>query len=908
MADAPSPASIERDVVNIDIGVIDVGGLDVVLPADGSSSSLPLTPMPPTLPRRVSVATRLESRRRSAQISGANMTRRISQIARQAGGSLGRSAYALRRVSMASSTDLKIDSLTPQEVATTYVLFHTALVAGFVLSHTTAVFWVGYSTGASSALAWFVSSAHYAIYVLITGACAAFTRRVYRLPKRQPVQLTMAVIAAAYGVVTLGELLLEASLAVGQGDIARICYNSHYDEVSTLAHNLLNAVHATLFYVVLTQVCRCFRIDPATHQAAHDTVLDASALVFVAYITLRVVLGAANEVVLDYLPMTNAVTVLRLQYFAPEAARPPPGILVASIIVTACDAAFSVWAAFEIAAVRRSFRATFVKNLSKLLIAFNFFMFYNAKMIVALVLAGHVVAWQLPLVHDGAALRCTGSLGVTFGFKLTIAGWLFTAMYACLPMDAVGLRGWCYSSPNAVAGRPPRLRYFCQAADALQTGNFRIKDLLQSTLTIEPRHFVLEAQLEMFNFAYLAYACGHKDYSQDFLHLHRMIGSAEFALEDHIHDPRSDTHCLVAQSSDKIYVAFRGSMSWKNYKTDLQTRKQPVAYDLPLPAAAGFTAHNISRPNFCKRKAPWVHGGFWDAYQSVAARVLERLAALNRETPRAMFFTGHSLGGALATLCSLDAATVYGGNRVACTTFGCPRVGGNAYKRVYNAAVPAHCRFVNAQDPVCHTPIRTLWDSFTEVGTTVLLDALGNLVVDPNLLEYDLLNRGISGDAHRLTSYQMALFLWCRRAHGGRFEPKFWSHSLQKLREHHGHHPDVLQYLHQRALFVRTALGDDDDLVRRIVREIIRSTTPHRKGLHLFRRPVLCYGVNDAIDAMVAAQLVPSEADAVEMGRVMLVKGSIRMVEDPQVFRHDAFFTLPMRSDKVVPAGDDSDE
>ncbi|EQC30538.1 hypothetical protein SDRG_11855 [Saprolegnia diclina VS20] len=905
-----SPATVEQDVLAVDIGSIDMSTV-TGLQTTATTSRLPLA----MGPRRVLVPDfgRTSLRRRSGEAS-AHVSRRISEIARQAG-SLGRSAFTLRRISMVSSTDLKIDALTSREVATTYVLFHLALALGMLLSLTTVLFWLNSDNSASVAAAgeglWFVISiGHYASYVFISVACGVFARRIYVLPARQPVQETMAYIASTYGVITLGEFIVEASLSVRAGHVWSTCHGSgDVEPVSLVVRNVLNAIQATVFYVVLTKVCSCFRVSEATHHATRVTDIGTSATMFLVYIGLRVYLGVVNGIILDYVPMTNAITTIRLRYLEEGSATvtPPLRVVTATLVVTACDVGFSLWAWAEIAAVRRSFRETFVRNLSKLLIAFNFFMYYNAQMILVLVLSGHLVAWLLPINYysaDGTALRCTGSLAVTFGLKLTIAGWLVTAMYACLPTDAVGLRGWFVSSPNALAAPTHRIRYFCHASDVHQTANFRLVDMLQNTLVIEPRHFVLEDQIEMFNFAYLAYACGNKDYSQDFLHLHRMIGSAEFALADHLHDPKSDTHCLIAHSTDKIIVAFRGSMSWKNYKTDLNASKHMcVDYNL-LPAASDdkrprFVPHNISRPNFCKAKTPWVHGGFWDAYQSVADRVLARLETMNEENPRSMYFTGHSLGGALATLCSLDVAFKYGASRVACTTFGCPRVGGNAYKRVYNARVPANFRFVNAQDPVCHTPLRTLWDSFTEVGTTVVLDRLGNLVVDPNLLEYDLLNRGISGDAHRLTSYQMALFLWCKRAHPRRFEPKFWSHSLQKLREHHGHVPEVLHYLHKRSLFVRTANDADDD---RVLTEITTTVLPTRKTLGLFQRPVICFATNDTIEALVAAHLVPSEADAVEVGRVLLVKGAIHMVDDPQVFRHDAYFTIVKRPAKVAPA------
>ncbi|OQS00812.1 Lipase domain protein [Thraustotheca clavata] len=882
-------ASIEQDILSLDVAQVDVS-----VPRVESTKSVD-----------TKSTERVSSRHRSRQLNNTtNVSRRLSRIVQQAG-SYGRSAFKLRRISMVSATELKIDVLTPKEVATRYIIFHLALVVGFFVSVGAVLFWVENATYAEftyKSLNQIVNVGHYTIYGVISIACAIFTRRIYKLRsvERQPVQLTMASIAAVYGVISLFEILFEAVMSFRAAEVYNQCRGGSDDSLNIIVRNILNSIQATLFYAVLTQVCRCFKIKEKQQHIAQHKIMRLPISIFCAYSGFRVYVGIANGFILDYLPMTNFVTVLRLQWIKPDESRYllNTGLVVATCIITFCDLAFSIWAYIEIAAVRASFRRSFIRNISKLLIAFNFFMYYNAQMVFSLVICGQIVTWLLPLnyyadISASGYLRCTGGLAVTFGFKITIAGWLFTAMYACLPIDAVGFCGWFYPTGSAIGSVGCRIRYYAHKADVLQTATFNITDMLKSTITVDPRHFVLEEQIEMFNFSYLAYACGNKDYSQDFLHLHRMIGNSEFALDDHIHDVSSDTHCLVAHSSEKIVVAFRGSMSWKNYKTDFNFGKHRCnsmqLSNIQKPTKPSFKPHNISRPNFCKHKAPWVHGGFWDAYQTVAERVLHRLESMNSENPRAIYFTGHSLGGALATLCSFDAAMRWGSNRVACTTFGCPRVGGNAYKKLYNTLVPTHYRFVNAHDPVCHSPIRSLWDSFTEVGTTILIDSLGNLIIDPNLLEYDTLNNGISGDAHRLTSYQMSLFLWCRRAHPRGFELKFWSHSLQKLREYHGHHPEVLQYLHHQSLFLQARHPQADS---KILDAIERLVKPVRKQVGLLHRPILCYSVKESVDLIVKLALVPSEADAVEIGRVMLVKGSIQMIDDPQVFRLDGFFSV----------------
>jgi hypothetical protein len=63
---------------------------------------------------------------------------------------------------------------------------------------------------------------------------------------------------------------------------------------------------------------------------------------------------------------------------------------------------------------------------------------------------------------------------------------------------------------------------------------------------------------------------------------------------------------------------------------------------------------------------------------------------------------GHSLGGALATLCAHDLRAYLGlsANLVSVYTFGSPRVGNNAFCSRYDELVPSTFRVVNAHDIV----------------------------------------------------------------------------------------------------------------------------------------------------------------------------------------------------------------
>lgn len=85
-----------------------------------------------------------------------------------------------------------------------------------------------------------------------------------------------------------------------------------------------------------------------------------------------------------------------------------------------------------------------------------------------------------------------------------------------------------------------------------------------------------------------------------------------------------------------------------------------------------------------------IHSGFDAYWQIIRPKVLEVLVELD---PTYEFvFMGHSLGGALAQLASLDYQFQHNltGNSVniSCVTFGAPRVGNWQFSRLRNGIIP----------------------------------------------------------------------------------------------------------------------------------------------------------------------------------------------------------------------------
>lgn len=179
------------------------------------------------------------------------------------------------------------------------------------------------------------------------------------------------------------------------------------------------------------------------------------------------------------------------------------------------------------------------------------------------------------------------------------------------------------------------------------------------------------------------------------------------------------------------------------------SRGEPGA--LPLPEYVRATPRSAAAggPPLAPmdRDALWCHQGFSVAYRSVRCSVLrvvgECLAAEERKVearagdsstastlPWKILLTGHSLGGALATLCAYelahlelaDAAASGGVERLVVYNFGSPRVGSGAFASHFDASLPDAWRVVNAADLIPRVP-RLL--GYAHVGHSVPLRADG---------------------------------------------------------------------------------------------------------------------------------------------------------------------------------------
>jgi len=164
---------------------------------------------------------------------------------------------------------------------------------------------------------------------------------------------------------------------------------------------------------------------------------------------------------------------------------------------------------------------------------------------------------------------------------------------------------------------------------------------------------------------------------------------------------KTDTQAFLAANDQMILCSFRGTESLKSGITDLDFFR-----------VDGFGG--------------MVHRGFKRAFDSIWSDIKEAIVK-NQTGSKSLWFTGHSLGAALATL-AVSALQEEGKSVNGLYTFGSPRVGNRSFAKTFNASCGAYTfRFVNNNDVVPRLPLAI---RYLHVETIQYMDKNGILKHD----------------------------------------------------------------------------------------------------------------------------------------------------------------------------------
>lgn len=414
-------------------------------------------------------------------------------------------------------------------------------------------------------------------------------------------------------------------------------------------------------------------------------------------------------------------------------------------------------------------KADYLKYRTKQ-IGFRFFVYHNMVFYVVFWVLYMTLLLGIPFGLKAFQVVVTGDSNFEthdfmFGLQVMLLSYATVEAYANLPADALGFKGWF--APQVPSGGASELAPITYRKREPPSIKGVVSDLSVNC-------FVMQTHVTMFNFAWLVYYWDTPKV-EDF-NLKQDV--FKFTVVQYIRDKPTDTHVLVVDGSDRIVIAFKGTTSTKNLKTDINMFYSNARGLLPtqlgeedLSGDAEANAGEVVRSKLWR----WakIHKGFAIAYAAVGQTLLRTIRRLENERRRPVFLTGHSLGGALATVCSLDLHLRLGMTRreIFVSTFGAPRVGNRAFKNIYNDLVPIHWRIVVGPDVVAKLPKI----GFTHVGKKVLITADGDLFIDPNSLELNLWSGDVASVLyHRKASYLLAMRAWCERHHGDEYIPEFW--------------------------------------------------------------------------------------------------------------------------------------
>lgn len=175
----------------------------------------------------------------------------------------------------------------------------------------------------------------------------------------------------------------------------------------------------------------------------------------------------------------------------------------------------------------------------------------------------------------------------------------------------------------------------------------------------------------------------------------------------------TDTQCAILSDGNLSTIVFRGSESSFDWETDFDTKPERAEFDQRVIRETIVGQQEQIYPYDDKSSSgALMHRGFTRAYFSVRDQIHDYIKT---NAVSAIVVTGHSLGGALATLCAVDLQYNFSDTVtfLESYTYGSPKVGNDGFRDSFNRRVPNNYRFVHGMDIVPELP--RWWQGYRHV-------------------------------------------------------------------------------------------------------------------------------------------------------------------------------------------------
>lgn len=170
-----------------------------------------------------------------------------------------------------------------------------------------------------------------------------------------------------------------------------------------------------------------------------------------------------------------------------------------------------------------------------------------------------------------------------------------------------------------------------------------------------------------------------------------------------IDEPKTDTQCAILLEGTAATIVFKGSESSEDWEANFDTTLERAQFDQKVIRELIVSPQEKIYPYASSSSSgALMHRGFVTAYFAVREQIHDYI---KNSVVSSVVATGHSLGGALATLCAVDIQYNFSDKvTIEAYTYGAPQVGNDGFRDSYNQRVPNSHRVVHGMDLVPELP------------------------------------------------------------------------------------------------------------------------------------------------------------------------------------------------------------